>query len=260
MIKCLYNTAWSSYQTLTDAFSLSVDNKEKQEMISVVGGGGKTTLIRHLQAEWIKRDILHAVTTTTHLEYVRNGSFLEEESLESFFRVFEKEHTVWLGVPAKKDKMRGMSEAFLYELYNRGVSLLIEADGSRRHPVKMPADHEPVILSGSTHVFAVYGLSGLHKRIADAGFRAEQLARFLGKSEEDYLEEADYIRLAVDSLAGRKQVPDTAKYQVVLNQLDVIQKEKQNGILQMAEELHRLGSIPVLVTGDLKMEPLTEEQ
>lgn len=250
MIESLKNGIWNSGQTLMDAISLFEEPKTK-EMISVVGGGGKTTLIRHLQAEFMQKEIPHAVTTTTHMEYEKNGSFLEEESLESFFRVFEREHTVWLGIPDKKDKMKGVSEEFLLTLYKKGTSLLIEADGSRRHPVKIPAAHEPVILSGSTCVLCVYGLKGLHKKISEAGFRTEELSRFLGKTEEDFLEEQDYIKLAVSDLAGRKQVPKDASYQVTLNQLDVIREEERKAIRQMAEEIQKIGSMPVHLTGEM---------
>ena len=37
--------------------------------------------------------------------------------------------------------------------------VLIEADGSKRLPCKVPADHEPVLLPESDIVVAVLGLS-----------------------------------------------------------------------------------------------------
>ena len=44
------------------------------------------------------------------------------------------------------------------------ILVLIEADGARRLPLKVPAEHEPVIPEMTTHVLSVYGLDSIGKR------------------------------------------------------------------------------------------------
>ena len=45
------------------------------------------------------------------------------------------------------------------------IPVLIEADGAKRRPLKVPAEHEPVIPEMTTHVLSVYGLDSIGKKI-----------------------------------------------------------------------------------------------
>ena len=39
--------------------------------------------------------------------------------------------------------------------------MLIEADGAKCLPLKVPAEHEPVILPETTHVLSLYGMDAV---------------------------------------------------------------------------------------------------
>ena len=52
--------------------------------------------------------------------------------------------------------------------------VLIEADGSKCLPCKVPADHEPVLLPESDIVVAVLGLSALGRSLKECCFRLKK--------------------------------------------------------------------------------------
>ena len=59
--------------------------------------------------------------------------------------------------------------------------MLIEADGAKRKPLKVPADWEPVIPDFADVVVSVIGLDCLGKPICETAHRAEYTSSFLGK-------------------------------------------------------------------------------
>lgn len=246
MINSLIDGKWYSFSTFTQAFQLQTT---LPEVVSLVGGGGKTTIIRHLQKEYRKLLICHGVSTTTHMQYKKDRSFLDEESLEGFFHVYHETGTAWMGIPVEMGKMRGMSIAFLEQLYKKNVTLFLEADGAKYLPVKCPAEHEPVIVPFSTVVVNVYGLDGLGSRIEEKCFRSEKLAAFLKKEKEDLLEADDIRKLAVSTDSGRKNVPDQSSYQVVLNKADLV--PDVDAVRSLAEKIQKECGCPVHITGDL---------
>lgn len=224
-------------------------DKSGQEVVSVTGGGGKTTLLRRMQRECMEREIPHAVSTTTHMQYERNAAFLEEESLERLLAIEKKERTVWMGKPVSEEKMAGFSPDFLEKVRRQGLWLLLEADGAKCLPVKAPAAHEPVIVPFSTRVLQVYGLDGVGRPIGEVCFRPACVGEILGKSPADILEPADIARLAASPRGGRKQVAPGMVYQVALNKAD--DEERQKTAVQIAGLLAANGIEDVVITSGL---------
>ena len=141
--------------------------------------------------------------------------------------------------------------------------LLIEADGSRRLPIKAPGPEEPVIPEAADTVIGVIGLSSLHKPISETAFRPELLADLLGKNPSDLLEPEDLVPLIISENGLRKNVGNR-RYEVFLNQADTLTLETSgfhsahsgHGDLQkvqkIAEKLSEFG-IPVRV---LSLKPM----
>ena len=142
-----------------------------KEVISVVGAGGKTTTIRRLTDEMEKRQKNVAVTTTTRMK--KEPQFLLGADAERIAQRWGQTHQVWFGEQDDHpEKVRGVSEALLDEVRKYGPDLfLIEADGARRLPCKVPESWEPVIYQKSTRVLAVYGLDAVGKTFREACFR-----------------------------------------------------------------------------------------
>lgn len=216
----------------------------KSPVVSVVGAGGKTTLIRQAAEEYRRKGIPVIVTTTTHMMAEDHPWFLLSPSMDKMMEILAREGMVWVGCPDKSRKMGSPSLEFLHQILALGCPVLIEADGSRRLPLKVPASHEPVLLPETSHVVNVYGLDALGNSFENICFRADIALKLLGKRETDLVSEEDVTKLALDSLAGRKGVTSSMSYQIVLNKADTPEREAAAlTICRLAEKQGYAGGI-----------------
>lgn len=242
MIISLKNGIWQAQCSLFDALGLQTD---RQEILSLTGGGGKTTTIQKLQQELIIRKIFHCVSTTTHIQYIYNESFLGEPSLERFLDIYQKTGTVWMGEPISEEKIKAFPLEFYEEVIKTGAWLLLEADGAKHFPVKAPNENEPVLLPATTLVCNVYGLDGVGKPIRESCFRIQEVTELLGKTEDQLLEENDLVLLAGSESGGRKLVGQRS-YHVILNKAD--DAERQNMAKRIGEKMKLRGIEQIHIT------------
>lgn len=197
--------------------------KKRPRIISVVGAGGKTTLIYRLAEELKIKGIRVLITTTTKM-YVPKRRFISWESgigeegdkgkQENAKRMEEKirgklheEGIVVVGrILNGEEKFTGISEKVRSILPNLCDILLVEADGSRQKPVKVPAEHEPVLFPASDLVIGVLGMNSVGQRILEAAHRPEDVAAFLNTSVEHRITEEDLEKIAESPLGLKKGV------------------------------------------------------
>lgn len=224
----------------------------EKEVISVVGAGGKTTTIRRLADEMEKRQKRVAVTTTTRMK--KEAQFLLAADFERITQQWKKSSQVWF---AEQDehpqKVKGVSEEVLDQVRKAPLDLiLIEADGARELPCKVPETWEPVIYPKSTRVLAVYGLDAVGERFLDVCFRPELAAEILKKNIADRISAQDLARLALDVRGGKKGVKEHMRYQVILNKADTQQRKK--AAEEICRELEKSGFTDVTVTAEGRQE------
>ncbi len=234
---------------------------QRPPVISIVGGGGKTTCVKAIATECYDKGIRAAVATTTHMQMPHDEFLLDAEDMDAFYALMEREGQVWLGRRLDpgaagresrmvKNKSRALSLDFVRRVCREGgVPVIIEADGARCLPCKAPADHEPVIPEETTHVLSVYGLDALGQRIADIAFRPELVSDILGKEPADLIGEDDLVSLALSDRAGRKAVTDAMAYCVVLNKAD--NDAMRDQAKEIAAKMTAQGVSRVLITNDL---------
>ena len=130
---------------------------------SFVGAGGKSSLIEIMATWGTKQGKKVLVTTTTHI-------FQPEP--EKLARTPEDLERIWgagdwavIGeVEVKQPQKLKMPDSdWMRQAMALADLVLIEADGSKRLPCKVPATHEPVILPETEVVIAVLGLSALEQ-------------------------------------------------------------------------------------------------
>lgn len=189
-------------------------------VVAAAGAGGKTSAIRRLAQEYIESGQRVIVTTTTHMMVEDRPWFLLEPSAEKMGELLAAYGQAWVGTPAPGGKMQGVPCEFLDKIWKMGLPVLIEADGARKLPLKVPGEQEPVILPETTHVLSVYGLDAVGQRIEDVCFRPERAAELLDKKITERVTAEDIAFLAASDRAGRKGCPPEAVYTVVLNKAD----------------------------------------
>ena len=236
MIKSYTNGEWKEPGSLCQAVGIYKEDFHK--IVSVVGGGGKTTVIRAMLRECMENSdgrIPCAVSTTTHIQKTNAEYFLGEPSMKMFRKKLSDYEVVWMGREIRKGKLASFQKEFLEEVSREPVLLLLEADGAKHFPVKAPAEHEPVICEQTDIVLNVYGMSAVGKKLKEGCFRVKETGKILGKTEEDILCPEDIVTLAVSQSVGRKYVTDDMEYQVILNQADT--KEQKKMAVELAEEI-----------------------
>lgn len=211
--------------------------KQGCHVVSVTGAGGKTSLIWRLAEELRERGRRVIVTTTTHMAWEEgrdwvdaetDGNRLSGETLSRIARLLEEGCCVWTG-RRMGEKISGPllsdeSLRWVEQLSALADVVLVEADGSRRHPVKVPASWEPVIPPCTTLVAAVAGLSCLGRRPEDCCHRA-----LLWQQAPERIKAGDLAALAADTDGMRKGVLPGMEYVVIFNQADG-REEREAGL------------------------------
>ena len=245
MIKKYQSGSFAAERSLLEALGVV---QQENPVISVVGAGGKTTLIAEMANEYRKRKIPVIVTTTTHMMAERYPWFLLEPALDKAMETIRQNGMVWLGLPDKNGKMKAPPAKFLREMIALNYPVLIEADGAKKLPLKVPAEHEPVLLPETTCVVNVYGLDAIGKKWGEICFRADTAVNILNKKLTDKVEEEDIAELAFHSLSGRKGVLSSMEYRVILNKADTPERESYALKICRLARLH--GFMELIVTAN----------
>ena len=205
---------------------LGVGSKES-EVVSFVGAGGKTTALFALSKELRHRKRL--VTTTTAI-YEPNPSLwdmmiIRPDLLNDLGGGVIKPDTVtvWGRSLNQENKLLGVDLECLSHVYQKKLFdvILVEADGSKRKPIKAPMDHEPVIPEESSAVVGVIGLSALNKPLNDQWVhRVKEFSNIVGAQPETLIKPEHVRRLVIHPDGLFKGTPLGAEKILVLNQAD----------------------------------------
>lgn len=188
--------------------------KEKNHVVSIIGGGGKTTLLYEMAGFCVKNDQKVLVTTSTHI--YRPPKEWHDQSLEAVERKFRTGRAAIIGSACRDPEKLSMPETELFEAARKKADLtLIEADGARHLPCKAPAEHEPALLSSSDLVIGVTGLSALGQPLGKGCFRAERAAELLDCTMEHHITEEDLARLIASEQGQQKDLKGRTFYAVL---------------------------------------------
>jgi probable selenium-dependent hydroxylase accessory protein YqeC len=102
--------------------------------------------------------------------------------------------------------------------------ILIEADGAKNLPCKVPAAHEPVIPEAADIVIGVIGMDTPGKRLGEICFRKAETMTFLGTDENHIMTIDDMAAILTSPLGTMKGVGEK-KYIIVLNKCDDIHRK-----------------------------------
>ena len=196
---------------------------EKGHIVSLVGGGGKTTLLYAMAVHCSRKGWRVLVTTTTHI--LRPAADLWAHTEAELEALWAAGNYAVAGIPAPENKLTGLPEPQRTAWMARADVVFVEADGAKHFPCKAPAAHEPVLPPQSDIVLAVAGLSAMDKPLQEVCFRWEQALSWLpDAAPESIVTPALLARLLADERGGRKQVGDRQFY-AVLNQADTPERE-----------------------------------
>ena len=169
---------------------------------ALIGGGGKTTLLYTLTEELRKKGTV-LLCTSTHIMRPTQYEVLERASEAEISAALSAHGAVCVGEPSAEGKLGPPSLSF-DALARLADYVLVEADGSRRLPLKAHAPHEPVIPANAQRVVLVVGADGFGKPIRAACHRPELYAARCGASEEtDVTPELEAALILAEGLGDR---------------------------------------------------------
>ena len=186
-------------KSITDALQLEIP---EHAVISVTGAGGKTSLIFAWARELAAAGKNVVITTTTHMYRPER---MEEDGIS----------IVVSDDPERPDKVMAPPSDVLDGLRGTADVVLIEADGSRRMPLKWPAEHEPAVPDYTDITVCVAGLSAVGKQTEEAVYRAGELPEAIRRETVD----VNLIHKILSSRSGG-QKGVRGEFRIFLNQVD----------------------------------------
>jgi probable selenium-dependent hydroxylase accessory protein YqeC len=202
------------------------------ELVAVIGGGGKTSLLAVMEAELTEAGLRSITTVTTRLgrgqlpalEPIEAASLAEAQA--AVRRAAAGERILLSGPPPPEDDgrplgLRGVPAQWFPALRAESPLIwLVEADGSAGLPVKAHRADEPVLPPPPRRLVLVLGLTALVKPWTEAIHRPE-LFRLLQPTPESGRPLTPREIASFASAAWPPLAPDL----VLLNQLDAVPEE-----------------------------------
>ena len=221
------DAAGSAQSPIDSAAMASMLGLRAREHVALVGGGGKTTLMRAMALGAAARGQDVIATTTTKMgasqadgfELLLDSSTAAVDAALAVSAAGDKPLMVWTAVDG--GKAMGVEPEDCDSWFEAADERLVvvEADGARRRPFKAHGPFEPVIPSTATVVISVIGADALGRVIADQCHRPLRVAALAGCSP--------YVRLTPEAAAQvimhergvRQFVPAGARFVVVVTKV-----------------------------------------
>jgi probable selenium-dependent hydroxylase accessory protein YqeC len=205
-----------------------------REVIALVGGGGKTTLMFALAAELSAAGRNVVTTTSTRLSIKQALAAPERIVQADPLRLLDELSQALLRsrnvlvvseiIPAL-DKALGPSVSVIERIaaLPEVDFLIVESDGAHERPFKAPAAHEPVIPESATLVVPVVGLDVLGRPLTtEFVHRPEIVADLAHAAIGDPVSTSVVANVLAHNQGGAKCVPATARLAPFLNKSDAL--------------------------------------
>lgn len=202
-------------------------------VLSFVGAGGKTSGMLELARDLAAQGKKVLVTTTTHMEHPLNLNQpgCVDASAEEIAEQLEKNGFLIAGSQAEQPgKIKGLPVPVWEQVKKKADVILVEADGAKRFPLKVPGKQEPVIPKECTHILISAGAGALGRTLKESCFRLQEAERILADAEKqrvdvdrtEITEETMGILIEQGYVMPLKSRYPAAKIAVVMNQADIL--------------------------------------
>jgi len=230
--------------------------------LALVGAGGKTTALFQLARE-LPPPVIVTATTHLHVDQIKlTDSHWVGKKIENLIDPEDNLRGVMLITgPIEGNRTTGLNKNLIDRLRavcdDHALPLLIEADGSRQHPLKAPAEHEPPIPEFVETVIVVARLSGLGKPLTEKYVHRVGRFRRLVQLPSERVDESPgegiitpemVVKVLAHPEGGLKNIPAKARRVALLNQADTPELQSIGG--KMARDL--LAAFDAVLVGTLE--------
>lgn len=162
-------------------------------VIAYVGSGGKTTFLKERARICREAGLKVFITTSTRM-YIEEDTLLTDDAQTIICRM-EETGCAMAGMP-HGEKFGPLPESVYRQVCDAADVVLVEADGSKRLPLKFPNEEEPVIYGNVDEIIVVCGLQAIGKPAYEVCHRLELVKKCLGISDETIIS-FEHIRTLV---------------------------------------------------------------
>lgn len=185
------NETWMRASSFSEALSPLIETQTK---IAVVGSGGKTSIIMQLAEEQKELGKKVLILTTTHM-YVPTKYGVFSGLAAEIEQALQTEGIALVGKEIGDGKITWFGEKLYREIIPMADVILIEADGAKRLPLKIPNENEPVVPPYIDIILVVSGLSAIGKKGSEVCHRWSLARKALDVSAEDELLKSQHLGL-----------------------------------------------------------------
>jgi probable selenium-dependent hydroxylase accessory protein YqeC len=240
-------------------------------VISLVGAGGKTSLMFRLARELSGQGAAVLSTTTTKI-YTPNrrqsSIVIIAESTRALVikagEILKRYSHISAGrclIPFQ-DKLKGFPPEAIDALWRSGVFrwIIVEADGAAGRPFKAPAGHEPVIPQSTKWVIGLVGLKAVGKALTERWvFRPQLVSKITGLAPGASMTESALAEVLTNANGIMRGFPAQAKRFAFLNQAESQERlAAGRRIAKMINSNKTAGFAGVLI-GQTLYEPFVKE-
>lgn len=148
---------------------------------AIVGAGGKTTLLHSLAENYIQEGKSVFVTTTTHM-LIEPDTLLTDDP-DIIKAELSKKGYAMAGI-RNGEKIKNLSLCTYEEVCDIADEVLVEADGAKHFPLKIPNESEPVIPSNANRIIVVCGMHSIGKKAGEVIFRLDTAKETYGITKD----------------------------------------------------------------------------
>jgi len=236
---------------------------ERGDVISFVGGGGKTTSMFRLADELTAAGLRVVATTSTQIaeDQIRLApAYVHPGELDSLGQCLDRHgQCLVVGLPDGKGRVFNISPEIILELKKRPDvdCVLIEADGSKSRPFKAPASHEPVVLNITTILVPIVGLNCVGRFLDDSTVHRPEIAASLADVPVGSPITPETIaRVLSHPEGGAKNLPAGARLVPLLNKVDLCDIRTAG---EIADSLLKHPNVDSVIVGSVDRDPPIRE-
>jgi xanthine dehydrogenase accessory factor len=207
-------------------------------VISLIGAGGKTSLMFKLAKEMAGAGFSVLTTTTTKI-------FFPDREQSPHTVVAASDNELLAGITAAKKsftyccagtkldqktgKLIGLRPETVDRIWKEGLVdiIIVEADGSKQLPLKASADHEPVLPSSTSHLVQVTGLDAMGQAVEKAVHRSDIFLKRWGLVPGTELTESHLANCILHEIQKASSFCHPRVNSVILNKADTVNEEQR---------------------------------
>ena len=215
-----------------------------RELVAIVGGGGKSTLLFRLGEELAGAGNRVILTTTTKMG--RNQANIAptvcwSADTNCAVDALTKPGPVMLLTGGDDHKTTGPPPAIVDQLFatSNADYILVEADGSHGRPLKAPASHEPVVPSTTTTVVILMGIDAVGRRLDEVVHRVEVAERFTGLASDHILTPKDCATILTHPDGALRVSPASSRVLVGITKISSDADADAAGAAAVAEHVRK---------------------